>query len=59
MAGKARVSHQPGLSSADTSQAHGAHWPLIFFEREIMSHREQEIAKIKKDWAENPRWKGR
>src|SRR5471032_1820000 len=23
-----------------------------------MSHREQEIAKIKKDWAENPRWKG-
>jgi isocitrate lyase len=23
-----------------------------------MSNREQEIAKIKKDWAENPRWKG-
>ena len=23
-----------------------------------MSHRDQEIAKIKKDWAENPRWKG-
>lgn len=23
-----------------------------------MSHREQEIAKIKKDWAENPRWNG-
>ena len=23
-----------------------------------MSHREQEIAKIKQDWAANPRWKG-
>ena len=23
-----------------------------------MSHREQEIAKINKDWTENPRWKG-
>jgi isocitrate lyase len=23
-----------------------------------MGHREQEVARIKKDWAENPRWKG-
>jgi len=29
-----------------------------FFGEEIMGIREQEIAKIKKDWAENPRWKG-
>src|ERR1700693_5661559 len=25
---------------------------------EMMSRREQEIAQLKKDWSENPRWKG-
>jgi isocitrate lyase len=59
MAGRREALTQSGLLSADRNKGQRvARIANNFIREEIMSHRDQEIAKIKKDWAENPRWKG-
>src|SRR3990172_3130921 len=60
MAGRREALTQTGLFVRRDKKQTGARCalPINIFREEIMSHREQEIAKIKKDWAENPRWKG-
>src|SRR5512144_2031145 len=59
MAGRREAFTQSGLSSADSNKDCAVcALPTNLIREEIMSHRDQEIARIKKDWAENPRWQG-
>src|SRR5487761_2063491 len=58
MAGRRESLTQAGLFVRRHKTGASRALPINIFREEIMSHREQEIARIKKDWAENPRWSG-